>query len=163
MGLDGSLASLRALRRGVTEARHGSAELHAVHVRQHARPRNYRAGVLGAAAETQLLEERLDQQADGVIAACFREGLGGTPADVTVHRRMSAGHPGRSLVSLAWRDDDLIVVGSGERGPLRRLLGRSVANYCLAPRKLPGTRGPAGQLRPQHAPLEAAAYVDHRP
>lgn len=40
--------------------------------------------------------------------------------------------PGRALLEIADRADDLLVVGAGCRGRVRRALCPSVARYCLA-------------------------------
>ncbi|MER6128079.1 universal stress protein [Streptomyces sp. NPDC001795] len=42
------------------------------------------------------------------------------------------GPAGRSLVGIADRDDDLLVVGAGRRSRLRRFFSPSVGRYCVA-------------------------------
>src|SRR5215472_7774181 len=57
---------------------------------------------------------------------------GGLPIDVPTSVVIGRGTPGQVLVALADRDDDVLVVGAGRRGPLARIVHGSVARYCLA-------------------------------
>ncbi len=129
VGLDGSLPGLRALRQALAEARQRAAELHVVHVRPPARPDHY---ALGLSTEAPPTDEWMDRQAEEFIATRLEEGLGGVPSDVPVYRTVIVGKPGRALARMAWRDDDLLVVGTRRRGRLRRLLRRSTSRYLIA-------------------------------
>src|ERR1019366_4161566 len=52
-------------------------------------------------------------------------------------RRGGGGETGPVLVDPADQPDDLLIVGTGRRGGLGRLLHRSVSRYCLAHAKCP--------------------------
>jgi nucleotide-binding universal stress UspA family protein len=58
--------------------------------------------------------------------------LGGLPAGIRVQPAVRRGAPGKVLTGAARQPGDLLVIGSGPRGPLRRLGGCGVAAYCLA-------------------------------
>ncbi|MEV7542496.1 universal stress protein [Streptomyces sp. NPDC089915] len=89
----------------------------------------------------------------------LREVLGsafgaGTPA-LTVTGLTVRGTAGAALVDVARDPDDLLVVGSGPRGPLRRLLRPSVTRYVLAHAACPVLTVPP-------SPLRAAYEAAHR-
>ncbi|MFD7782196.1 universal stress protein [Streptomyces nojiriensis] len=63
------------------------------------------------------------------------------------------GTPGAALVDTARDPDDLLVVGTGSRGVLRRLVRPSVARYCLAHAACPVLAVPPSPLQ---AELDAA-------
>src|ERR1039457_3897307 len=70
--------------------------------------------------------------------AAFEAGLGGLfPAGLRVGAPVARGETGPVLVDTADQPDDLLIVGTGRRGGLGRLLHRSVSRYCLAPAKCP--------------------------
>jgi nucleotide-binding universal stress UspA family protein len=58
--------------------------------------------------------------------------LGGRPADLKFETLVLRGEPGPTLVCFADRDDDVLVIGAGRRGWLRRWLCCRVGRYCLA-------------------------------
>jgi len=74
------------------------------------------------------------------LEVAFDQGLGGLPAGLVIEPLVIRGPAGPVLVDHADRPDDLLVVGTGRRGGLRRLR-RSVGRYCLAKARLPGDRG----------------------
>jgi nucleotide-binding universal stress UspA family protein len=61
----------------------------------------------------------------------FDAGLGGLPSGLHVEPRVVRGEAGPVLVDSANEPGDLLVIGSGRRGP-RRAMSRSVSRYCLA-------------------------------
>lgn len=139
VGVNGSVASLRALRQAVAEARHRRAELHVVYVRRPTPQRSMQVGVAGSAATApprDLHPSFLDTQAENVIAQCIQQGLGGTPAGLVVRRRVLVGKPAKELARLGWWDDDVLVVGSGKHR-WRRLLRRSTAAHCVTHAQCP--------------------------
>src|SRR5450755_595911 len=70
--------------------------------------------------------------------AAFEAGLGGLfPAGLRVEPLVARGETGPVLVDTADQPDDLLIVGTGRRGGLGRLLHRSVSRYCLAHAKCP--------------------------
>ena len=127
VGVDGSVGSVRALRRAVAEARARDAALLAVlawtppggedSARRFPCPR---------------LEQHWQHQASRRLRAAWEDALGGVPPDLVVRSLTVRGPAGRALVWAADREDDLLVVGTGPRSWLRRVTHGSVARYCLA-------------------------------
>ena len=96
VGVDESLAGLRALRTAVDEARRRNAELHAI-----------RVWPLNAAAHGayQLIDE-YRRAAVAALETAFVEAMGGVPFDLDVVPEIAAGaSPGRILVRAASGDD----------------------------------------------------------
>jgi nucleotide-binding universal stress UspA family protein len=58
--------------------------------------------------------------------------FGGLPAGTTTQPVVLRGNPGPVLTGVARQDGDLLVIGAGRRGPLRRLGCCRIARYCLA-------------------------------
>jgi len=116
VGVDGSLAGLRALRVAVREARARGGALHAVR----AWPYEPYDGFTGG-----LWAREVRRAAGEAIVDAFTQTLGGLPPDIPVSGFVIAGRPGDVLVGYADRDDDLLVVGRG-----RHLLRRSVSGQC---------------------------------
>jgi nucleotide-binding universal stress UspA family protein len=141
VGIDGSLGSLQALRYATDEARRRRVPLLPVIAwvppggdlaeRRHSSP--YLRKIWRDAAW-----ERLN--------AAFDDGLGGIPADLQVEPHVERGETGPVLVDVANQPEDLIVVGTGRRGALSRLLHRSVAKYCVAHAKCPVLAVPPSAL-----------------
>lgn len=57
--------------------------------------------------------------------------LGGPPADITVSPEVVRGEPGQVLALVA-QPSDVLVIGAGRHGALRRLMACKVSRYCLA-------------------------------
>lgn len=85
-----------------------------------------------------------------VLEEVFGDAGPGTPVNGLVVR----GTPGLSLVEVADREDDVLVVGAGRRGWHRAFSGR-VARYCLAHAHCPVLAVPP-------SPLEEALASAHR-
>ncbi|HEX3647287.1 MAG TPA: universal stress protein, partial [Pseudonocardiaceae bacterium] len=64
------------------------------------------------------------------LRAAWDEAMGGVPSDVHVFLRAERGQPGWVLTGLAALGTDLIVVGAGRGGALRRVGRHSVPRYC---------------------------------
>jgi nucleotide-binding universal stress UspA family protein len=75
----------------------------------------------------------------------FDRGLGGPPADLDMEPHVIRGPAGPVLIDSATGPDDLLVVGTGRRGGLRRLR-RSVSRYCLAHAHCPVIAVPPSDL-----------------
>ncbi|MCB5908878.1 universal stress protein [Streptomyces pinistramenti] len=126
-GVSGSLGSLTALHRAAAEARLTGAELWAVLAWE---PPGgdipHRGGPCPAplTAWRELAGERLLEALD----AAFSSAGPGVP----LQRLVVRGKPGQVLLEAADRPDDLLVVGAGARGRLRRALWPSVARHCVA-------------------------------
>jgi hypothetical protein len=72
-------------------------------------------------------QELACQQLQDAMCAVWGE----VPDDPLVQPRTERGPAGWVLVSLASRPGDVLVVGAGRRGPLRRLVFSRVSRYCL--------------------------------
>jgi nucleotide-binding universal stress UspA family protein len=141
VGVHGSLGSLQALRYAADEARRRDVPLLPVIAwvppggdlaeRRHSSP--YLRKIWRDAAR-----ERLD--------AAFTDGLGGLPADVRIEPRVERGEAGPVLVDVADQSDDLLIIGTGRRGLVRRLIRGSVGRYCLAYAKCPVLAVPPSAL-----------------
>ncbi|GAA1877720.1 universal stress protein [Streptantibioticus ferralitis] len=141
VGVSGSPASLAALRRAVAEARRAEALL--VPVLAWSPPGGetaYRRHPV-----PHLLWE-WQQAARKRLDTAFDEAFGGYPSDLRIHPMPVQFAAGPALVQLADDPDDLLVVGTGRRGRLRRLLHTSVSRYCLARAKCPVIAVPPPEL-----------------
>jgi len=72
--------------------------------------------------------------------------FGGLPDGIRVQPAVRRGQPGTVLTGLAGQPGDLLAIGSGPRGTLRRLGRRGVAAYCLANASCPVLAIPAPLL-----------------
>jgi nucleotide-binding universal stress UspA family protein len=80
------------------------------------------------------------------LAGAFDEGLGGLPDDLPVRPVVERGDAGPVLVDLAREPGDLLVIGTGRRNPIGRVLHRSVGRYCLAHARCPVIAVPPSAL-----------------
>jgi nucleotide-binding universal stress UspA family protein len=64
--------------------------------------------------------------------AALDAAFGGLPAGIATQPVVLRGKPGKVLAGLARQPGDILVVGAGRRGRLRRLLCCTVSRYCLA-------------------------------
>jgi nucleotide-binding universal stress UspA family protein len=126
VGVHGSIGSLHALRRAVDEAREREAVLYTV--------------IAWTPPGGEMLDRRTPEpqlrrlwsaNALRTLRAAWNDARGGIPTDVRVHLRADRGQPGWVLTELADQPTDLIVVGAGCAGPLRRKTHHSVARYCV--------------------------------
>ncbi|MEV6423923.1 universal stress protein [Streptomyces sp. NPDC051662] len=164
-GVSGTLGSLTALHRAAAEARRTDAELWAVLA--WAPP----GGELGQrrSPSPSLLDEcrraaieRLLQ----TVHTAFGVAGPGVPMEGLVIR----GTPGAVLTGAANSPEDLLVVGAGVRGRLRRALRPSVARYCLARASCPVLAVPPSPLQDEidavkrriawHMPLDTRELAD---
>ena len=141
VGVHGSLGSLQALRYAADEARWRNVPLLAVTAwippggdlaeRRNASP--YLRKIWRDAAWERLME---------AFDAC----LGGVPADLRVEPLVARGETGPVLVDVADQPDDLLIVGTGRRGAVGRMLRRSVSRYCVARARCPVLAVPPSAL-----------------
>lgn len=75
----------------------------------------------------------MDWQRDALrrLRTAWDDAMGGVPQDVDVRGLAIRGPAGEALLQVADQESDLLVVGSGRRTVLRRLVDRSVARYCV--------------------------------
>jgi nucleotide-binding universal stress UspA family protein len=142
VGVDGSVGSLAALRRGVAEARSREAVLLAVLAW-------IPPGGAGIGRRSQcppVLAAEWQRDASRRLRTAWDDALGGIPSDVDVDLRAERGLPGQVLVEMANRPGDLLVLGGGRRTWPRRLLGRSVVRYCVTHADCPVLVEPAPSL-----------------
>jgi len=123
VGVDSSVAGLRALRLAVAEARRRGAELHAIRVWNG-------SGAWETGSECHYNARQV--QAAAELSMAFTATMGRVPDDIEVVAMAAAGRPGPMLVAYAHRDEDLLFVGTSQRGWLRWLCRRSTARYCVA-------------------------------
>jgi len=141
VGVHGSLGSLQALRYAAAEARQRDVPLLPVIAwvppggdlseRRHSSP---------------YLRKLWREAAWERLRTAFDDGLGGMPADLQVEPHVERGETGAVLVDVADQPEDLLIVGTGRRGFLRRLFRSSVARYCLAHAKCPVLTVPPSAL-----------------
>ena len=141
VGVHGSLGSLQALRYAADEARQRDVPLLAVNawlppggeMAERRSPSAYLRKIWRDAASERLL-------------AAFDAGLGGIPADLHVEPQISRGETGPVLVDTADQPDDLLIIGTGRRAGIGRVLHRSVSRYCLAHARCPVLAVPPSAL-----------------
>lgn len=126
VGVDTSLSGLQALRVAVAEARRRRAPLHAVRTWD---PTPSDPGL--AEVRARGVQGALAAAATAVVHRAFAETFGGEPVDLVVHTVVVPDAPGPVLVEYACRDQDLLVIGAGRRGLLRRLRGSAVVRHCV--------------------------------
>lgn len=140
-GVSGSPGSLRALRYAAEAARtHDAVLIPALawvppggDLADRRCPSPYLRATWQAAAVEQLNE-------------AIELGLGGLPFDIDLRPAVLRGEPGRVLVIAASEPGDLLVVGTGRRGPVERLLSGRVARFCLAHATCPVVAVPPADL-----------------
>ena len=133
VGVHGSPGSLQALRYAADEARRRNVPLVPVIVWL---PSASMAGRRHAVPYLQL-RTTWREHAWRQLRTAFEEGLGGIPADLQVEPRIEDGDTAPVLVAIASRPGDLLIIGTGRRAGLVRLLRGPVGRYCLAHARCP--------------------------
>ena len=126
VGVSGSPGSLQALRFAVDHARALSATL--VPVIAWEPP----GGDFASRRYPGYLTDEWAEAATQRLIAAFDEGLGTLPYNLPTQPRVVRGPARRVMVATADRDNDLLVVGAGQHGPLHRAWYGSVSRYALA-------------------------------
>jgi nucleotide-binding universal stress UspA family protein len=72
--------------------------------------------------------------------------VGGPPADVAFSPAVIRGEAGRVLTEFAGQPGDVLVIGAGRHGSLRRLLACRVSRYCLGHARCPIVAVPPSPL-----------------
>lgn len=148
VGTNGSLGSLAALHEAATQARVRDAELVVVLAWQ---PPGGGSGSRASCGPSVLADCR------DAAAALLREtleGLGVCRPGVSPVGRLVRGTPGVALVDTVHGPGDLLVVGTGSRGLLFRVLRPSVARHCLAHAPCPVLAVPPSPLQADLERLE---------
>jgi nucleotide-binding universal stress UspA family protein len=168
VGVSGSLVSLAALHRAAVEAHRTGAELWAV--RAWEPPRGILAHPSSMLAPP-MAEFR--QMADERLLTALDTAFGQSGPGVPLRGLVVWDRPGRALVRTADRADDLLVLGVGCHGRLRRTLFPSVARYCVAHAGCPVLAVPPLPLQRELAsvrrrvglriPLDVSELTDGRP
>ncbi|MCC5476923.1 universal stress protein [Streptomyces sp. NPDC059680] len=151
VGVSGSLGGATALGRAAYEAGSRGAELWPVLAWEppegDALARRFPSSAPMAEEWERLACERL--------VRALREVFGSTDTGLPGQALVVRGAPGPALVRTADRHDDLLVVGAGQRGRLRRALWPSVGRHCLAHAMCPVLAVPP-------SPLQAELAAVHR-
>ncbi|MCP2341643.1 universal stress protein [Actinomadura rupiterrae] len=123
VGVDDSPGARCALSWAIGEARLRGLALLVVHAAP-LPPHVSAAGQIGCG-----ITEALRAAGAELIARTLGEVAGGTPHGVQMTALALVGEPGATLVRLA-RDDDILVVGHGDRSLLSRIIRPSVRLHC---------------------------------
>ncbi|MCL7377703.1 universal stress protein [Streptomyces sp. 35G-GA-8] len=142
VGVSGTLGSLTALHRAAAEARRADAELWAVLAWAPPGGEPSRRGSSGPS----LLDECRWAAVERLLQAT-RTAFGDAGPGVPMEGLVVRGTPGAVLTGAANSPEDLLVVGAGVRGRLRRALRPSVARYCLAHASCPVLAVPPSPLQ----------------
>jgi nucleotide-binding universal stress UspA family protein len=141
VGVHGSLGSLQALRYAADEARHREVPL--VPVIAWLPP----GGDMADRRSPSLYLRRVWVDAAWQrLWTAFDAGLGGVPAGVTMDPQVVRGQPGPVLVDVASSPEDLLILGTGRRSTIGRLLRHSAGRYCLAHARCPVLAVPPSPL-----------------
>jgi nucleotide-binding universal stress UspA family protein len=148
-GVSGSIRSLGALRAAVAEGRSTGAPVLAVLAWAPA------GGELAyLRAPCPILLRLWEQAAKQRMQDAFSQVFGGMPDGVAIRRLVVRGAPGPTLVELADRRDDLLIVGYGGRSRLGCAAHGTVTRYCMARARCPVLAVPPpdmiGELRPRY-------------
>lgn len=151
VGVSGSPGSLTALVRAADGARRRGAELWPVLAWEPP------GGSLAARRSTAaaVVVEDWERLARERLLKALRDVFGGTDTGLPGQALVAQGVPGPVLMRIADREGDVIVVGAGRRGRLRRALWPSVGRDCLAHASCPVLAVPP-------SPLQTALEAAHR-
>ncbi|WP_433854633.1 universal stress protein [Streptomyces kronopolitis] len=147
-GVSGSLGSLTALHRAADEARLRGGDLRTVLAWE---PPGGDIAHRGGPCPAPLAAWR--RMACTRLLTALEDAFGEAGPGVPLECLVVLGKPGTVLLAAADRRDDLLVVGAGARGRLRRAVWPSVARHCLARARCPVLAVPPSPL---HHAFEAA-------
>jgi nucleotide-binding universal stress UspA family protein len=143
-GVSGSPGSVHALRYAADLARHHDAIL--VPLLTWVPP----CGDLDERKHPSLqLHELWKDDAWQRLWAALDTAFGGFPSGVRTWPLVLRGKPGQVLASAARQAGDLLVIGTGPRGPFARLTGCRVSRYCLHHAQCPVLANPPPALAQQ--------------
>ncbi len=127
VGVSGSLGNMAAVHHAVDEARRRDVPLIPVHAWA---PPGGEAAYRRSPCPPLLRE--WETAAVKRLDGAFERAFGGYPDDLRIQPTVIRGDSAASLVRIAHRPGDLLVVGAGGRGRARRLFHGSTARQCLA-------------------------------
>jgi nucleotide-binding universal stress UspA family protein len=147
VGVHGSLGSLQALRYAADEARARGVPL--VPVIAWVPP----GGDLAERRHPSLyMRQAWREAARQRLAAAFDEGLGGMPSGMVVEPMVERGETGPVLVDVASEPGDLLVIGTGRRSLIHRVLRLPAGRYLLAHAHCPVIAVPPSPLMDELGP-----------
>lgn len=142
VGVDGSIGSLAALCYALGQARRLETSLMPV-LAWHLPGGEIAARRAASPHYTQLLSEF----AETALRRAFEEAVGGLPSDADTRPYVIRGAAGPTLVHMAHRGHDVLIIGAGRRGRIRHRLHAGTARYCLAHTVCPVIAVPPPQLQ----------------
>ncbi|MBC2874395.1 MULTISPECIES: universal stress protein [Streptomyces] len=154
VGVDGSAGSVAALRQGAREAARHGAVLCPVYA--WAPPGGEAADAVSPAPSD--VCAHWERAAATVVRETCEAAFGPAPPGTVLRPRAVRAAPGPALVALARDPGALLVVGTGEHGPLHRALHGSVSRHCLR-----HARCPVLVVHPSPADHRAAPVPNGRP
>lgn len=137
VGVSDSLAGMQALRYAVSEARRRECGLTAV--------RAWQFQVPWRGSDVDRWRSDAEAAAEEVLYETFASALGGVPNDISVEPMVVEGAPAPTLVTLAYLEQDLLVIGT----PTRRLFRPArftVAHHCVRHAQCPVVVVPPPEL-----------------
>jgi nucleotide-binding universal stress UspA family protein len=139
VGVNGSLASLQAIRQAVAEARRRGAGLNVVH-----------AEPARASSQASTLANEVDRQTGAalrIVDNWLDEALGGPPAGLPLRMTVTEGMaPGPALVGQVRDQDDLLVIGASSPRRIGVRWAVGVGDYCTRHADCPVLVVPPPQL-----------------
>jgi nucleotide-binding universal stress UspA family protein len=105
-----------------------------------------------------LWAEAASRRLQGTLMAAF----GGLPPEIPIRSHIVRGEPGRSLVSTATEPGDLLVIGTGRRPGISRILHAGVGRYCLAHAACPVLAVPPSPLDTEWRRLSRRSWAIRR-
>ncbi|MGK5637427.1 universal stress protein [Streptomyces sp. URMC 126] len=133
VGVDGSAGSVAALRQGAREAARHGAVLCPVYA--WAPPGGEAADAVSPAPAD--VRAHWQRAAATVVRQTCEAAFGPAPPGTVLRPRAVRAAPGPALVALAHDPGSLLVVGTGEHGPLHHVLHGSVSRHCLRHARCP--------------------------
>jgi nucleotide-binding universal stress UspA family protein len=140
-GVCGSAGSLQALRDATEMSRHFGAQL--MPVLAWTPPGGELADRRYPSAELRALWQ---QNAWKRLWQAVDLAIGGPPEDIEFVPKVARGEPGDVLTRIASNPGDILVIGTGRHGGVRRLLACKVSRYCLAHACCPVIAVPPSEL-----------------
>jgi nucleotide-binding universal stress UspA family protein len=150
VGISATLAGYQALRYAIAEACERNARLSAV--------RAFRSPGAGGGAQWR---DALVEAATKDVCDVFDGAVGGAPPDVPMTVVVRIGEPGRILVAIANRPDDLLIIGGCGARRLGWVRRAAVARYCAREALCPVIMTPPPQMAGHRSESRLAKSAAH--